>query len=559
MIQKLLISNYALIEHLEIEIHQGLTTVTGETGAGKSILLGAIGLLLGNRADTSVITEGKNKCVIEGYFDVQKLQLESLFAREELDYHPLCIIRREIANNGKSRSFINDTPVNLQVLKELGLFLVEIQTQHTNLLMAQPEVQRNLLDSFSDSPSILIEFRKSFEALTKLKSDLRAAEVQYQKAVKEKDYLEFQRNEIGALFLSEGEEITLEQEISTLSQAQEIRDSFQKATSGLIGAEWNVRNLLQQVLSTTKAYENLGESFKQFNDRLKSLIIESSDLGEEAQRFSEKFEPNEVQLFEKNERLHKIQQLLRKHQFGTCKELISLEEELSHQLISTDSLEQDISRLKTEIKNTVVLCESQAKAISELRSNAAKKIETEALSILKRLNMPHAQIQFKIDFDLSRLHLDGADFIELLFSSNLGVPMQKASQIASGGELSRLNFAFRSLISKKKLLPTLIYDEADTGISGEVAAKMGELFREMGAYHQVLCISHLPQIAAAGNQQWEIRKFEGRESTKSEVTLLDETERIESIAKMLSGAEITPTAKSNAQELLLFYKGFKFS
>lgn len=559
MIIRLLISHYALLESLDLELHEGLTTVTGETGAGKSILLGALGLLLGQRADTSVISKGQPKCIIEGHFNIEKLNLKWLFDREELDYAEPCIIRREISNTGKSRSFINDTPVTLPILKELGQSLVEIQTQHTHLMMAQSEVQRALLDTLLEDQRVLIDYQKEFESLTQLQIELEESEVQLSKALLERDYLSFQRNEIMELQLKEDEEVDLEVHINTLSQAQEIQTDFIKARLGLCEGEWNARELLQQVLSQTKHYDTLGDAFKDFNQRIKSILLEVEDLGEEALKISEKFEPNESLLELLNERFQKIQQLLKKHQLQKSSELIALGETLDTVLISTESLEHKISQLKLQIQKSHEECRIKAEQIHHARVLAAKELETNSITILQRLNMPHAQVQFHIDFNIHKLNKYGGDHVVLLFSSNLGVAVQPAGTIASGGELSRLNFAFRNLVSKKKALPTLIYDEADTGISGEVAAKMGELFREMGAHHQILCISHLPQVAAAGHQQWEVVKIQEAEATRSEVHVLNDAERINSIAKMLSGSALTATSKENAKELLHQFDGFKFS
>ena len=550
MLQRLLISHYALLDHLEMALNEGMTTITGETGAGKSILLGAIGLILGQRADTSVVSAGHEKCIIEGHFDVRKLSLQSYFEANDLDYTDVCIFRREISKTGKSRAFINDTPVTLPILKELGSNLVEIQTQHTNLMMAQADVQRELLDSILENPKILNDYRSIYGDYLKVSKSLNDAELQLKHILKERDFNRFQLQEIEVLKLQPNEEIEIENEINTLSQAEQIKDNFNQVSVGLTEGEINVRGLILQLYNAVKGFDTLGPEFADFKQRLKSISIEIDDLANEALQIAEKTEQNPQRLYDLNERFDKIQQLLRKHGVNTCQDLLDIETNLKNQISSTEALEHLIANLNEEQKSLRLKLESLAKDLHKERSQSGHVLAEKSIEILKKLNMPYTQVAFEIDFDLLQLGALGGDQIKLLFTANPGTQPQAVSEIASGGELSRLNFAFRSIISEKKLLPTLIYDEADTGVSGEVAAKMGQLFRELGKRHQILCISHLPQVAAAGNHQWEVVKVQDAQSTRSEVRYLNDSERQLSIAKMLSGSEMTDAALNHAAHLL---------
>lgn len=550
MLQRLSISHYALLDHLEMELNEGMTTITGETGAGKSILLGAIGLILGQRADTSVVSAGHEKCIIEGHFDVRKLSLQAYFEANDLDYTDICIFRREISKTGKSRAFINDTPVTLPILKELGSNLVEIQTQHTNLMMAQSDVQRELLDSILENPKILQDYSSIYREYLQVSKSLNDAELQLKHILKERDFNRFQLQEIEVLKLQPNEEIEIENEINTLSQAEQIKDNFSQVSVGLTEGEFNVRGLILQLYNAIKGFDTLRPEFAEFKQRLKSISIEVDDLANEASQIAEKTEQNPQRLFNLNDRFDKIQQLLRKHGVNTCQDLLEIEENLKSHISSTEALEKLIADLAEEKKSLKTQSETLAKHLHNDRIQSGKVLAQQSIEILKKLNMPYTQVAFEIDFDILQLGAFGGDQIKLLFTANPGTKPQAVSEIASGGELSRLNFAFRSIISEKKLLPTLIYDEADTGVSGEVAAKMGQLFRELGKRHQILCISHLPQVAAAGNHQWEVVKVQDARSTRSEVRYLKDSERQLSIAKMLSGSEMTDAALNHAAHLL---------
>lgn len=550
MLQRLVISNYALISSLDMSLHDGMTSITGETGAGKSILLGAIGLILGQRADTSVISEHNEKCVIEGHFNLSKLPIKTLFDKHDLDFDIECIFRREITQSGKSRAFINDTPVTLATLKEIGQRLVEIQTQHTTLLMAQPDVQRDLIDSFISDQTVLEHYKSVYSRHKAIFKELNQAKLQLAESIKEKDYNEFLFQEIDQLKLILGEENTIETEINILTQASEIKERFALSVEGLRDGDINARGIIGQIIQAIKSFEHISPRYSEFIQRLKSISIEIEDLSSEALNIVEDTEENPERLFELNERFDKLQHLFRKHHVNTCEELLQISQNLESQIFENQSLEQRIKELEEQLEKETVTLNNAGLQLHECRKNAALELADRATNIVKRLNMQYAQVAFNIIFQPDGFTDNGADIIQLLFSSNPGIKPQNVSEIASGGELSRLNFAFRSIVSEKKLLPTLIYDEADTGISGEVAAKMGELFKELGQRHQVLCITHLPQVAAAGDHQWEVKKLQNIDNTETQVTYLNKEQRALSIAKMLSGSQITEVALAQAAHLL---------
>lgn len=551
MLKHLSISKYALINHLELDFREGLTSITGETGAGKSILLGAIGLILGDRADTSVVSDGSNKCIIEAEFDVVKLNLSEYFAEHDLDFDDLCTVRREVNNNGKSRAFINDTPVTLSVLKEIGTKLVEIQTQNTGLLLSSTKQQTSIIDALVD-PKIIESYKAEFNELKKLKAEFILLNEELDETLQRKDYLQFLVEEINELDPVNGEEIEIEQEIQKLTQSEEIKTSFSQVAAGLTEQENNLSTALSQLTQLIKPLINLDSRFNDIYHRLQSTNIELDDISKESLRIADLTEQDEERLSILNQRFDRVNTLLRKHRLEDTKSLIDLNDKMSEELLGLGSKDDRIAYLKEQIKIQQKKCIEYARNWSNARRDSAEILKRKALEILQSLGMENARIRFELDFKEDNLKTDGADSIRLLFSANTGIPVQEVSNIASGGELSRLNFAFRSIISKSNQLPTLIYDEADTGISGEVAGKMAIQFRELGKSHQVISISHLPQVAAAGNQQLEIFKVNTNNTTASQVRELTPEERIQSIAVMLSGKSISEAAIENAKQLLYF-------
>ena len=550
MLQNLFIKNYALIRELNLEIDGNLTTITGETGAGKSILLGAIGLVLGQRADNSAIADQTEKCIIEATFDLSTLNLKSLFDDLEFDYQDITIIRREILPNGKSRSFVNDTPANLSNLKEIAHHLIEIHTQNTGLLVTDSTEQLKLVDGFGKHAPTLEKFSSAYRTHSKLVKklyDLIESQTQF---MKEKEFIQFQFDELNDLNLIEHEETLLHEKITLLTQSSTIIHALSLTQKILSDKEPSVIDQLNSIKNQLRPISTINASIGELFQRIESSILELKDISSEAEYLAEKIEQNPSELESLNERLAKIQNLFRKHQVSSCAELIEICHNIESRLLVSQNLDEEINETKKQLEDTRKTVLSIGKELSDLRLNSAKKIADEATEILKQLAIPHAQIHFHVDSNENHLNPLGIDKIEILFSANLGKTPQTLTQVASGGEISRLNFTFRSLIAKNKNLPTLIYDEADTGISGEVAAKMGSMMRQLGQFHQVISITHLPQVAAAGQYQWLVYKDNSSNKTQTSVKKLNDSERIHVIAQMLSGTNPSEFALKNAKELL---------
>ena len=550
MLTNLLIKNYALIKELNISIDQNLTTITGETGAGKSILLGAIGLVLGQRADNSAIADQSEKCIIEATFDIKNLNLKALFEEIEIDYHDECVIRREIHPNGKSRSFINDTPANLNQLKQLGAQLIEVHTQNTGLLISNPDEQIHLLDDFGGYKSLIDDYKKAYSNYSTSTKNLNSLLLSQSQFIKEKEFIQFQFDEIYNFQPIDKEEVTIEEQITLLTQASNITQALGQANKQINETENSLVDQLNYLKNQIKPIAQLNDSISSVFTRLETTIVELKDIGFEAENIAEKIEENPAALDNLNDRLLKMQNLFRKHQVESAAELLHLQNELEIKLQQSQNIEDEIISLKNEVKKAKENAFIMAQKLSESRLNASKLLAEETKTILVNLAIPHAQIEFKVNTSDTELSPLGIDTVNILFSANLGKSPQLLSQVASGGEISRLNFTFRSLIAKNKNLPTLIYDEADTGISGEVASKMGAMMRQLGNLHQVISITHLPQVAAAGQTQWLVYKSVAENKTLSSVKKLDFNERITVLGQMLSGTNPTDAALSNAKELL---------
>ena len=553
MLTNLLIKNYALIKELNISIDQNLTTITGETGAGKSILLGAIGLVLGQRADNSAIADQSEKCIIEATFDIKNLTLKALFEEIEIDYHDECVIRREILPNGKSRSFINDTPANLNQLKQLGAQLIEVHTQNTGLLISNPDEQIHLLDDFGGYKSLINDYKKAYSNYSTSTKNLNSLLLSQSQFIKEKEFIQFQFDEIYNFQPVDREEATIEEQITLLTQSSNITQALGQANKQINETENSLIDQLNYLKNQIKPIAQLNESISSVFTRLETTIVELKDIGFEAENIAEKIEENPAALDNLNERLLKMQNLFRKHQVESAAELLHLQNELEIKLQQSQNIDDEILSLKNEVKKAKENAFVLAKKLTESRLIASNLLAEETKNILMNLAIPHAQIEFKVDTSDSDLSPLGVDTVNILFSANLGKSPQLLSQVASGGEISRLNFTFRSLIAKNKNLPTLIYDEADTGISGEVASKMGTMMRQLGNLHQVISITHLPQVAAAGQNQWLVYKSVSENKTLSSVKKLDFIERITVLGQMLSGTNPTEAALSNAKELLSQY------
>jgi DNA repair protein RecN (Recombination protein N) len=532
-----------------------LTSITGETGAGKSILLGAIGLILGNRADTSSISEGADKCIIEAEFDLTNHNLSALFDSLDVDYENPCIVRRELTAQGKSRAFINDTPVGLADLKMIGSNLVEIQTQNTTTLVSHKSEQLKLLDDYHYGNNLYSEYSALWKSYLNKSKQLEQTRVQLNDLKAQNDFKSFLFNEIETFNLNIDSDSKLDEELQLLSEVAEIKTALAGLEDLLSESEYSVQNNLISGAGLLKPFSN-NSDLNSLWQRLKSLQEEVIDLSRESERFKERLSEDPERLALLNDRSAELDRLLKKHQCQSVFELAQKFQVLGQELESTETLEQleielakDVSKLHVELLNL-------ARKLHDLRLSAAKNLTDRAKTILEQLAMPHAQIQFEIEFQEKSLNDKGANQVSLLFNANPGGKLQPVELVASGGELSRLNFAFRSLISGSKYLPTLIYDEADTGISGEIAGKMGLLFRQLGQRHQVICISHLPQVAASGDHQFEVYKQIEGLKTQTSIRVLNENERVNSIAKMLSSAELTDASINNARELLKIQSTF---
>jgi len=547
MLNALYIQNYALIDELKIEFDKKLTIITGETGAGKSILLGALGLILGKRADTTDIADESEKCIVEAHFDISNLNLNYLFEDNEIEYSNHCIIRREITKQGKSRAFINDCLVNLNILKSMASFLVDIQSQNSSLLMTQSDSQLNLVDSCI-SGQIISDYNATYELYKDQEGKLHKLKNEKLKIEKDRDYNEFLFNEIHSLHLTL-EDNLIEEEIAKLSESETIQHILYKTNSLIEDNEINIRGTLREISRDLQTISSLSPQFEDLLKRLDSCTLELSDIAAESLQIAENTEDNPKLLTELNERLGEIHRIQRKHQLDSVEDLLNLKNQLDEKLNQTELITEEIEKLEIEVDQSLTRLTKQGEVLSEARILESRKLEAEVLLLLKGLSMEHTQIKFSWE-KLNEYSENGNDSVDLLFSSNPGVSMKSVSLIASGGELSRLSFALRSIISRKHQLPTLIYDEADTGVSGNVAAKMGKLMREMGDKHQVICITHLPQVASSGEHQFEVIKEIENNSARTKITKLTHEQRITAIAKMLSGTEQLESAYQTAKELL---------
>jgi len=547
MLNALYIQNYALIDELKIEFDKKLTIITGETGAGKSILLGALGLILGKRADTTDIADKSEKCIVEAHFDISNLNLNYLFEDNEIEYSKHCIIRREITKQGKSRAFINDCLVNLNILKSIASFLVDIQSQNSSLLMTQSDSQLNLVDSCI-SGQIISDYNATYKLYKDQEGKLHKLKNEKLKIEKDRDYNEFLYNEIHSLHLTL-EDNLIEEEIAKLSESETIQHILYKTNSLIEDNEISIRGTLREISRDLQTISSLSPQFEDLLKRLDSCTLELSDIAAESLQIAENTEDNPKLLTELNERLGEIHRLQRKHQLDSVEDLLNLKNQLDEKLNQTELITEEIEKLEIEVNESLTRLTKQGEVLSEARILESRKLEAEVLLILKDLSMEHTQIKFSWE-KLNEYSENGNDSVDLLFSSNPGVSMKSVSLIASGGELSRLSFALRSIISRKHQFPTLIYDEADTGVSGNVAAKMGKLMREMGDKHQVICITHLPQVASSGEHHFEVIKEIENNSARTKITKLTHEQRIIAIAKMLSGTEQLESAYQTAKELL---------
>ena len=556
MIKSLHIENYALIEHLDIDMYKGFSVITGETGAGKSIILGAIELLRGCRADSHSIRRGAMRCVVEAVFDITDYGLNGWFDENELDFdgHE-CIVRREITQAGKSRAFINDTPVNLTLLKDIGEKLVDIHSQHKNLLLGKEDFQRSVLDIFAKNAELLNHHRSLYRQTQDARRQWETAVAEANRNRDEEDYLRFQFEQLDEAKLQEGEQEELEEEAAMLEHAEEIKQNLYVAQGQLQGCdnegETDVLQGMRHAMSAIQAISDKMTAANELYERLNSCYIEVKDIANEVESLAEGVEYNPARLEQVNERLNTIYSLQQKHHVETVEELIALREQLKAQLDAIDNSDENVAELKKKWEELQGQTRKLATELSDRRKKAAAPLQKELEKSLQSLGMPNARITITVEHDEKFAGEDGSDAIQFLFSANKNGEPQNLSQVASGGEIARVMLSLKALIAKEVKLPTIIFDEIDTGVSGSIAEKMAIIMQQMGqSNRQVICITHLPQIAALGTEHYRVYKEDSDDDTTSHIVHLSNEERVEEIAHMLSGETITDAAIENARVLL---------
>jgi DNA repair protein RecN (Recombination protein N) len=548
MLQQLSIRNYALIKTLIMSPSTGLNMITGETGAGKSIMLGAVGLLLGERADSSVMLEEKEKCIIEGHFDIAAYQMESLFEREELDFVNPCIIRREMSPGGRTRAFINDTPVKLETLKIIGSLLMDLHSQHQNLALGEKIFQLKIIDAFAGNRALSENYQSIYKEWKNAKDDLEALELKRLNLQKDQDYNQFMFDELDAAKLNLNEQEETEAQLEVLENAEEIKLKIAEALSLLKESDFPALDALRQSRSLLGQISSFGKGLNELFIRLESAFIELDDIGQELENEVEEVEFDPEKATRLKERLDLIYRLQQKHQVATISELIEIKEQYSAKLLDSDDTDVAFHKLKSHIAQLEQNLLKTAAELSKTRKDVAPKLEKEIVSILQELGIPNGN--FQIELKPAEPKLSGADEIQFLFSANKGLKPGELKDVASGGEFSRLIFALKYIIAGKTALPTIVFDEIDTGVSGEIALKLAKMMRKMASKHQVITITHLPQMAVAGEKHFFVYKDNSEPRTVSRIRELSQNDRLLEIAKMIGGDDPSATTIQNAKELL---------
>ena len=550
MISNLSITNYALIKELNISFNNGFTTIIGETGAGKSILLGALSLILGDRADTQVLQDKSKKCIVEGEFSIAAYQLQSFFEQNDLDFLPQTVIRREIIPSGRSRAFINDTPVTLQQIKVLGNQLVDIHSQHKTLLLNKKYFQLNFVDAFAEHGDLLNSYFEQYLDWKQKKTLYQELLLQSSSHQLDLEFKQFLLTELKEANLKDGNELsTLEEELKILENAEEIQQNLQKAIQIMDLSEHSILGMLQKVKSLLQSINSNHETILDLSKRVDITCIELRDIFTEIESFTQDIEYNPERLSILSERFTLLNNLLQKHQLVHPEQLIALQENLDQEISNVQFTGDKLVELKKQVAESYKKCYDLAGEISQKRAAVIPEIEKEICLLLIDLGMPDARIQIN-QHSIDEINANGKEEIVFYFSANKGGSLQEISKIASGGELSRLMLCIKHLLANKTQLPTIVFDEIDTGVSGEIAHKMGSLMRQMSNKIQVIGITHLPQVAAKGDDQLLVSKHNTQELTETKISKLNMNERIHEVAKMLSGSEVTSTAISNARELL---------
>ena len=550
MLRSLYIQNYALIEKLDIDFGSGFSVITGETGAGKSIILGAIGLLLGQRADVKSIRQGAAKCVIEARFEIAGYGMRPFFEENELEYEDECILRREVYASGKSRAFINDTPASLVQMKELGEQLIDVHSQHQNLLLNKEGFQLNVLDILAHDEEELNNYQSLHREWKQVQQDLEDLIILAEQNKADEDYIRFQLEQLEDAQLAAGEQEELEQEADTLSHAEEIKAGLFRAGQVMNSDEGGLLSALKECLNTMLGLQKVYPSAGELAERLESSYIELKDISQEVSGKEEEIEFNPVRLEEVNDRLNLIYTLQQKHRVTTVDELLALADDYAAKLANITSSDEQIEELKVRSEALYSKVKKQAAVLTKLRTAAAREVEKQMAARLIPLGMPN--VRFRVEIGARKEPgVHGADTVNFLFSANKNGALQSISSVASGGEIARVMLSVKAMIAGAVKLPTIVFDEIDTGVSGEIADRMADIMQEMGnSDRQVISITHLPQIAARGRAHYKVYKQDNETETNSHIRRLADEERIEEIAHMLSGATLTDAALNNAKALL---------
>lgn len=552
MLQQLYIHNFTLIDKLDIHFSSGFSVITGETGAGKSIILGAIGLLLGNRADARLVKAGTDKCIVEAHFDISRYDMQQFFIDNDIDYEPDdCIMRRELRANGKSRAFINDTPVSLTTARELGEQLVDIHSQHQNLLLQKDDFQLSVVDIIANNSKELQQYRTTYREYSDTKAALKKLEEQIAANRANEDFLRYQAKELADANLVAGELTELEQEVETLSHTEDIKTALYSADEALSNDNVGIISSCKSAISRLSTITEVYPPVRELADRLDSAYIELKDIAHDISSLADNVDYDPQRLEVASSRLDALYSLQQKHHVETVEELIALRDNILHQLSHIDNADEELDALKAKVNELLAICTTKAKALTATRQKAAKKIEQQITDRLIALGMPNTR--FEVRIEEKPLSNDGADKPAFYFSANKNTPLLPVAQVASGGEIARVMLSLKAMISGAVKLPTIIFDEIDTGVSGRVAEMMAQIMKEMGdSNRQVISITHLPQIAALGSNHYKVEKTDTANGTTSTMRQLTPEERITELAQMLSGSNITDAAIQNARSLLGF-------
>lgn len=552
MLQQLYIHNFTLIDKLDIHFSSGFSVITGETGAGKSIILGAIGLLLGNRADARLVKAGTDKCIVEAHFNISRYDMQQFFIDNDIDYEPDdCIMRRELRANGKSRAFINDTPVSLTTARELGEQLVDIHSQHQNLLLQKDDFQLSVVDIIANNSKELQQYRTTYREYSDTKAALKKLEEQIAANRANEDFLRYQAKELADANLVAGELTELEQEVETLSHTEDIKTALYSADEALSNDNVGIISSCKSAISRLSTITEVYPPVRELADRLDSAYIELKDIAHDISSLADNVDYDPQRLEVASSRLDALYSLQQKHHVETIEELIALRDNILHQLSHIDNADEELDALKAKVNELLAICTTKAKALTATRQKAAKKIEQQITDRLIALGMPNTR--FEVRIEEKPLSNDGADKPAFYFSANKNTPLQPVAQVASGGEIARVMLSLKAMISGAVKLPTIIFDEIDTGVSGRVAEMMAQIMKEMGdSNRQVISITHLPQIAALGSNHYKVEKTDTADGTTSTMRQLTPEERITELAQMLSGSNITDAAIQNARSLLGF-------